>query len=75
MKAAVANKDLASSAEPLIKALSSEDPAERFYAIEALERLTGETRGYVYFEDARARAPAVQRWKQWLGERQAEAKR
>ncbi len=54
-------------AEPdLIRNLSDEDPAVRFYAIEALRRLTGQTFGYLYYDDDDHRQAAVQRWQQWL---------
>ena len=52
----------------LVRDLDSDDPAVRFYAIEGLERLTGETFGYVYYQDATERRPAVMRWRKWLEE-------
>src|SRR4051794_19483359 len=55
----------------LIDALSSEDPAERFYAGEALERITGQTLGYHYYDSDPVREQAVQNWKQWLNGRTA----
>lgn len=70
IKGAVKERDLATSAAPLVKALESKDPAERFYAIEGLKRLTGETHGYVYYEHEASRKTATLRWKQWLNERQ-----
>ena len=58
-----------SAAPQLVVALDDEDPAVRFYAIEALRRLTGERKGYDYFEDEPdLRRPAVQRWRQWIAE-------
>jgi hypothetical protein len=53
----------------LVKDLDSDDPAVRLYAIEALERLTGQTFGYRYFDDERERAPALKRWQEWLSRR------
>jgi hypothetical protein len=50
----------------LVEDLSSDDPAVRFYAIEGLHRLTGQTMGYHYYEDAPKRRPAVMKWKHWL---------
>ena len=50
----------------LVRDLDSEDPAVRFYAIEGLERLTGETFGYLYYQDYPARRPAVLKWREWL---------
>jgi HEAT repeats len=50
----------------LVEDLSSDDPAVRFYAIEALQELTGQTFEYRYYEDDNARKPAIEKWKQWL---------
>jgi hypothetical protein len=50
----------------LVAALDSNDPAERLFAIEALQRMTQQTFGYRYYDDDEERAPAVARWKQWL---------
>jgi len=50
----------------LVQQLESDDPAVRFYAIEALERLTGETLGYRYYDDVEQRRPAVARWKRYV---------
>ena len=50
----------------LITDLESDDPAVRFYAIGALERITGKTFGFQYFVDEDQRAAAVQQWKAWL---------
>jgi HEAT repeat protein len=56
-----------SAAPHLVLALDDDDPAVRFYAIEALRRLAGERMGYDYYEDdPDARQPAVQRWRQWV---------
>ncbi|HEX8522710.1 MAG TPA: hypothetical protein VF669_10675 [Tepidisphaeraceae bacterium] len=52
----------------LIKALNNDDPAVRFYAIQGLERLTGQTLGYQYFLEADERKEAVARWEGWLKE-------
>src|SRR5207253_2825000 len=43
----------------LVKDLESDDPAVRFYAIEALRRITGQDFGYVYYGDEDAREPAL----------------
>ncbi len=67
IKQAVASGDRA-KIPPLIKQLESDDPAVRFYAIEALGRLTGQTLGYVYFHGIDQRREAVGRWKRWAGE-------
>jgi hypothetical protein len=65
MKSAVAERDR-DKAAAMVKNLESDDPAVRLFAIEGLRRLTGEDFGYDYYADADQRAPAVQRWKQWL---------
>ena len=56
-------------AEPeLVHDLDSDDPAVRFYAIEGLHRLTGETFGYLYYEDYTHRHKSVLKWRQWLND-------
>jgi hypothetical protein len=65
IKQAVAAKDQ-SAIRQLVKDLESDDPAVRFFAIGGLHRLTGESFGYLYYEDDDARKPAVQRWQTWL---------
>lgn len=50
----------------LVKDLDNDDPAVRFYAIEGLRRLTGQTLGYHYYYGEDERQPAIQAWKQWL---------
>src|SRR4051794_41081521 len=67
IKLAVEQKDTA-AAKQLVKDLDSDDPAVRFYAIEGLERLTGETFDYRYYADEEQRKPAISRWNQWLAE-------
>ncbi len=46
----------------IIEQLHSEDPAVRMVAITALERLTGETHGYVHFAPRYKRDEAIDRW-------------
>lgn len=50
----------------LVHDLNSDDPAIRFYAIDGLHSLTGQTLGYRYFDDEEERKPALQRWNEWL---------
>jgi hypothetical protein len=51
----------------LVQDLDDPDPAIRFAAIGALERMTGgQTFGYRYYDDDADRKPAVDQWKQWL---------
>ena len=55
----------------LIRDLDSDDPAVRFYAIEGLQRLTGQTFDYHYYDDEIDRHPAMLKWRQWLKDRPA----
>lgn len=67
MRKAVDAKDT-SVIPQLIKDLDSGDPAIRFYAIESLQRLTGQSHGYDWTQDDRhARAPAIARWRTAAG--------
>jgi hypothetical protein len=50
----------------LIKSLESDDPAIRFYANDALLKLTGQDFGFLYYADDEVRRPAVKRWQAWL---------
>jgi len=59
----------------LVKDLDSDDPAVRFYAIEGLKEITGNTLGYRYYDDEIERKPALDRWKKWLNERDATTRR
>lgn len=52
----------------LVRELDSDDPAVRFYAIQALQQLTGQTFRYQFYDDAAERRPAVRRWQQWVRE-------
>jgi hypothetical protein len=65
IKQAVVDDDEKQSAA-MVKALESDDPAVRLYAIEGLQRLTGQNFGYLYYASAEERAPAVARWRRWL---------
>jgi hypothetical protein len=56
-----------SSATPqLVDFLQDEDMAVRFYAIEALRRITGTDNGYDYKANPQSRAKAVERWREFL---------
>lgn len=50
----------------LVADLDNDDPAVRLYAIEALERITGDNFGYRYYDDLVQRQPAITRWQRWL---------
>lgn len=54
--------------ELLISDLDSDDAAVRMFAIEALQRLTGEDLGYRYWDNEIDRRPALERWKTWIEE-------
>ncbi len=56
------------SVHRLVGLLESEDPSVRMYAILALRRLTGETYGYAWYDDADSRRDAVERWRDSLRE-------
>lgn len=53
----------------MVKDLDSDDAAVRFYAIEGLRRLTGDSFGYHYYDDGDERLSALRRWKEWLKQR------
>ncbi len=55
----------ASAIPSLISLLQSDDAAERLLAIRALERMTGETRGYDHAAPLDERNAAVERWATW----------
>ncbi len=65
IKSAVSEKN-AKAIPQLVEDLDSEDAAVRFYAIEGLRRLTGETFGYRFYDNEADRREAVEKWKQWL---------
>src|SRR6476620_9713721 len=54
----------------LVVDLDSDDPAVRFYAINALREITGKSFDYRYYHDEIRRRPALKRWQQWLDERE-----
>ena len=60
-----------SSAMPqLVNLLQDEDAAVRFYAIEGLQRMTGTDYGYDYKASPHIRAEAVERWQQFLEQKE-----
>lgn len=61
IESAVRSNDLA-AVPHIVEQLSSDDPAVRFCAIEALERLTGETHGYLAHAPEDEREAAIARW-------------
>jgi hypothetical protein len=69
MKRAVQTKDLAAVSR-LVDDLESRDPAVRLFAIEGLERLTGQRLSYLYYAPEEERAQAVHQWRDWLSRQQ-----
>ena len=65
MRVAAEEKDL-TTAPQLVKDLESDDAAIRLYAIKALQKMSGQNFGYVYYADAEKRRPAVARWRTWV---------
>ncbi len=58
----------------LVQRLEDPESDVRFYAILALQRLTGETLGYRFYDSAEKRSQAARRWQEWL-QRRAGAKK
>lgn len=56
----------ASAVALLVDRLEDEDEAVRFYAIQALVKITGTDRGYRYYKPFWQRARAVRRWRSFL---------
>ncbi|MFO0839886.1 MAG: hypothetical protein U1D55_15345 [Phycisphaerae bacterium] len=50
--------------QSLVALLDDSDRGVRLYTIVALERLTGQTHGYLYYADEGQRAAAIERWRQ-----------
>lgn len=60
----------ATALHQMVKDLDSDDPAVRFYMIESLKEITGNSFDYRYYDDEIQRKPALKKWRQWLGERE-----
>ena len=59
-----------SSAVPqLVNLLQDEDRCVRFFAIEALKRITGTDNGYDYKAGPKLRAEAVEHWREYIRKR------
>jgi HEAT repeat protein len=52
----------ASSIPRLVESLNSDDPAVRMFAVQSLERITGERLGYNPYASLADRDAAVERW-------------
>lgn len=50
----------------LVNRLEDDDSDVRMFAILSLERITGHTFGYLYYQREPQRRPAVERWRVWL---------
>jgi HEAT repeat protein len=50
----------------LVRMLDSDDPATRLLAINALERITGQTLGYDFAATEFQRRAAADRWQKWV---------
>ena len=59
----------------LVQRLEDPDDAVRFFAIIALEKLTGERFGYQYYDSEVERARSVERWRRYLREHAPAASR
>jgi hypothetical protein len=70
IKQAAAKRD-GSAVPALVEELNSDDPAVRFYAQEALQRITGEGFGYQFYLDEDERKPSLERWHEWLKQQSA----
>jgi len=71
MKKAVREHDV-TVVRQLVKDLDSDDPAVRLFAIQALEKLTGQRYGYDYYADEVQRKPALHRWQEWLAQQEGQ---
>lgn len=58
----------------LVERLDDTAADVRFFAIGALERITGRSLGYRHYDDAETRSQAVRRWRDWLRANAASAK-
>jgi hypothetical protein len=72
MKKAVREHDF-KVVRQLVKDLDSDDPAVRLFAIQALQKLTGERYGYDFFADEVQRQPALVRWQEWLAQQEGKS--
>jgi len=68
---AAAERGDRSAVPHIVDRLEDEDDGVRFFAILALDRMTGERFGYDYAKPATARAAAVERWRAYVHDPQA----
>lgn len=69
IKEAAAKKDRA-ALPALVEELNSDDPAVRLYALQALEKFSGERFGYEFYFDEEQRKPSLAKWREWLKEQE-----
>ena len=60
------DNNVESAVPQLVSALGDEDRSVRFYAIEALRRITGTDNGFDYKACPESRGQAVGRWREYL---------
>lgn len=61
-----ANRPTGEELRALVKALDHDDAAVRLFAIESLQRATGESHGFRPYDAEADRERAVARWRAWL---------
>jgi len=52
----------------LVDRLEDDDEAVRFFAINALDRMTGRRFGYVFYRSPAEQEAAINRWRAWLAD-------
>jgi hypothetical protein len=57
----------------LVDRLTDSEAEARMFSIIALEKITGLTHGYRYYDEPSVRGEAVGRWRKWLGDNRAES--
>ena len=55
----------------LIDRLNDSEPDVRFFSYVALKNITGSTMDYHYYDSASKREHAIERWREWLSDKQA----
>ncbi|MFW6065561.1 MAG: HEAT repeat domain-containing protein [Planctomycetota bacterium] len=71
MRQAAETKDMA-AAPYIVEQLNDSDADVRMFAIMSLEKMTHRRLGYEHYAPAAQREEAVERWRQWLREHNAE---
>lgn len=63
---------VAEAVEPLVDCLDDDDASVRFFAIQALVKITGQDHGYDYKADAQSRCAAMEQWQRAAAEKKEE---